>query len=829
MRRLPLIERLLRVRGSRGWIRCVLVMEELEGREVLSPIVSPGFVFHDTSENVPYTFSTPNESAFQASDSADAGQTYTALLTATNGTLSVDTGVATSNGLSVSGNGTASVRLTGTLTGINNLLSNGLTATPTAYFSGETRVVVQVTDTVSSSSDSGTSVVKVHPVVSGASLVTNASSEQYAPSSGFAFPPGLVSVTNWPDADGSEVVTLQFSLDAPDPSLFTLSANGSALSPVEDGLWSVTATSQASLQSILDSLVLTPPAGYNGRAYLDIFGDISDTASFPSDDGSSETDPYYGSQFIGGGVISVRYFVGGSVSLPPVLAREGDTIDLGGRYSASDPDEMEGDIHTMTLSVPGGTLQLNAAAVPAGLSASRTVASDGSTTVTLIGSIAGINQFLATQGCLTYTATSLTFSGGVPLTVTLANQPVFFMGGGSDMPSDSGGSFEPPTNGTSAPNAFRGVGSLLIAPVADHVIPSAIDVTTPQDTPVSLSIGVTSLADTDGSETLLVVVGGVPAGASLSAGTDLGSGKWAFTPAELAGLIFTPPSGATDAYALTVTAIVTDSAASIGTDVASDSVTFTIAVTPATIVFIPPSTVDGGNTTIVGFGPGNDQPAENNGVGPGNQPGPAGGDQRSDGAGPAKIAFAGYTGGAGSGPSAAPGVATRGGAQVAAANAPFPQSDSVAPLYAGGERHPLPPVLPLDQSLPVAGFSDSGGDSFALIDMIYRGAGAQPAAAVVTPVSHSIPAELGVAPAPHAKDSEVTAASQSEMASVAAAQPENAGGPLLGDWRLWTAAGAAVIAAFAGARAVGGPNWFAARIARRLLRALHRRPTGRTA
>ena len=37
-------------------------------------------------------------------------------------------------------------------------------------------------------------------------------------------------------------------------------------------------------------------------------------------------------------------------------------------------------------------------------------------------------------------------------------------------------------------------------------------------------------ADTDGSETLPVVVSGVPTGASLSAGTDNGDGTWTLTP-----------------------------------------------------------------------------------------------------------------------------------------------------------------------------------------------------------------------------------------------------------------------------------------------------------
>ncbi len=42
------------------------------------------------------------------------------------------------------------------------------------------------------------------------------------------------------------------------------------------------------------------------------------------------------------------------------------------------------------------------------------------------------------------------------------------------------------------------------------------------------------------------------------------------------------------------------------------------------------------------------------------------------------------------------------------------------PNYTIRDKHPLPPVLPLDQTQSTTGFSDSGGDTFALIDTLYR-------------------------------------------------------------------------------------------------------------
>ncbi len=63
-----------------------------------------------------------------------------------------------------------------------------------------------------------------------------------------------------------------------------------------------------------------------------------------------------------------------------------------------------------------------------------------------------------------------------------------------------------------------------------------------------------ALVDTDGSETLSITVGGLPAGAVLSSGTDLGGGKWRLTPAQLNGLTITPPSHRHGVFSLTVTA-----------------------------------------------------------------------------------------------------------------------------------------------------------------------------------------------------------------------------------------------------------------------------------
>ncbi len=74
-----------------------------------------------------------------------------------------------------------------------------------------------------------------------------------------------------------------------------------------------------------------------------------------------------------------------------------------------------------------------------------------------------------------------------------------------------------------------------------------------EDTPIDLDVQA-ALTDTDGSEVLSVTVSGVPDGALLSAGEDLGDGSWLLTPDQLAGLQVTPPADSNEDFTLTVTA-----------------------------------------------------------------------------------------------------------------------------------------------------------------------------------------------------------------------------------------------------------------------------------
>ncbi|CCH48890.1 Ig-like domain-containing protein [Pseudodesulfovibrio piezophilus] len=111
--------------------------------------------------------------------------------------------------------------------------------------------------------------------------------------------------------------------------------------------------------------------------------------------------------------------------------------------------------------------------------------------------------------------------------------------------------------------------------VADAPIITANNVTTLEDTPVQLDL-LAQLTDTDLSETLEVTVSGVPAGASLSSGTDNGDGSWTIDPADLGTVTLTPPQHFSGEIALEFTATSTESS---NNDTVSRTAGFTVGVT----------------------------------------------------------------------------------------------------------------------------------------------------------------------------------------------------------------------------------------------------------
>ncbi|MBT6093607.1 MAG: hypothetical protein HOH04_01915 [Rhodospirillaceae bacterium] len=103
----------------------------------------------------------------------------------------------------------------------------------------------------------------------------------------------------------------------------------------------------------------------------------------------------------------------------------------------------------------------------------------------------------------------------------------------------------------------------------------------------------TQLGDLDGSEVLALSVAGLPAGVTLSAGTDDGAGTVSLTPAQLTGLTMTAPANVGN-FTLTISALTTD------TDPDSGAQTTATTVVTAGVEVV--ASVDGDDLLIGGAG-----------------------------------------------------------------------------------------------------------------------------------------------------------------------------------------------------------------------------------
>ncbi|MGE0093268.1 MAG: Ig-like domain-containing protein [Alphaproteobacteria bacterium] len=129
--------------------------------------------------------------------------------------------------------------------------------------------------------------------------------------------------------------------------------------------------------------------------------------------------------------------------------------------------------------------------------------------------------------------------------------------------------------------------AVTVNAVADDPVVTTSAASGDEDSAIPLSIGAL-LTDTDGSESITsLVISGVPAGASLSAGTNNGDGTWTLTPAQLAGLTITPPHNSDVDFSLTVSVTSTE-----GENGDTATTTASIAVTVAAVADDPTVTVE---------------------------------------------------------------------------------------------------------------------------------------------------------------------------------------------------------------------------------------------
>ena len=132
---------------------------------------------------------------------------------------------------------------------------------------------------------------------------------------------------------------------------------------------------------------------------------------------------------------------------------------------------------------------------------------------------------------------------------------------------------------------------------ADGVTLAENDASGAEDTAIPLVFTVT-LDDTDGSETVSIVLSDIPDGASLSAGTDNGDGSWTLNMGDIDGLTITPPEDSNTDFDVTVT--VTSTEESSGD---METATATLSVQVAGEADSPELSVSVGEGNIVLSGP----------------------------------------------------------------------------------------------------------------------------------------------------------------------------------------------------------------------------------
>lgn len=307
------------------------------------------------------------------------------------------------------------------------------------------------------------------------------------------------------DTDGSEVLSI---LIAGVPAGAVLSAglnNG-------NGTWTLTPAQ-------LMGLTLTPPLHSSGVINLSV------TAT-AFENGTSATS-----------ISTLAVSVTGtatppSLSVAPASGAEDTSIPLSITSSLTDTDGSE-------------TLVITVSNVPAGATLSAGINQGGGIWTLTPAQLSGVSL-----------TPPLNFSGLISLNITATSQ-------------DNGDT-----------SSLSAVLPVSISGVADNPVVSANPVTGNEDTPIALNISAV-LTDTDGSESLSVVVSGVPAGAVLSAGTDNGNGSWTLTASDLPGLTLTPPAHSSAPISLTITATASENGTTATT---SGSMVVTVTGTATTPV-----------------------------------------------------------------------------------------------------------------------------------------------------------------------------------------------------------------------------------------------------
>ncbi|WP_230729396.1 Ig-like domain-containing protein [Thalassospira xiamenensis] len=453
---------------------------------------------------------------------------------------------------------------------------NGLTITPADDFSGslDLTVTAQSTDGSDIATSSGTITVDVAGVADAPTLNVSESSGSEDSAIALDIDAGLT--------DSSEVLTVTISGVPEGATLsagtnngdgsWTLSAadlNGLTITPADDfsGSFDLTVTAQSADGS---DIVTT-----TGRITVDVAG-VADAPTLEVSDTSGSEDSAIALDIDAGLTDSGEVLTVTISGVPEGAALSAGTDNGDGSWTLS-----AADLNGLTITPAddfSGSFDLAVTAQSA----------DGSDIVTTTGRITVDVAGVADAPTLEVSDTSgsedsaialdidagLTDSGEV-LTVTISGVPEgAALSAGTDNGDGSWTLSAADLNGLTITPADDFSGSFDLAVTAQSADGSDIATTTG-----SITVDVAGVADaptldlsdasgdegnavaldidaglTDSSETLTIIISGVPGGATLSAGTDNGNGTWTLSPAQLSGLSLTPASDYFGTFELTVSA-----------------------------------------------------------------------------------------------------------------------------------------------------------------------------------------------------------------------------------------------------------------------------------
>src|SRR5262245_60411102 len=219
------------------------------------------------NEDGTLTFSTANGNAISIAD-VDAGSSSVQVtLAAANGVLGV-TGIA---GVTVTGNGTGTVVLTGSQANINTVL-NGLTFTPTGNYNGAANLTVTTNDQGNTGSGGALSDVDSVAItvnaVNDAPVNTVPAAQTMSEDGTLTFSVANGNAISIADVDAGSS-SVQVTLAAANGVLGVTGIAG--VTVTGNGTGTVVLTgSQANINTVLNGLTFTPTGNYNGAASLTI-------------------------------------------------------------------------------------------------------------------------------------------------------------------------------------------------------------------------------------------------------------------------------------------------------------------------------------------------------------------------------------------------------------------------------------------------------------------------------------------------------------------------------------------------------------------------------